>query len=73
MAKSKKTMFPKCVDKRMKRDCFWLMEDGTCSLLTEENKGCTFYKTALGVALAHEKRERLVRERGIDTTKYEFR
>ena len=65
MPKTKNTekWFPKCVDRR--HDCFWMMEDGTCSLLTQENKKCTFYKTMLGVALANEKRETLCRERGI--------
>ena len=62
MAKKHKEFFPRCVDRR--HDCHWMLEDGTCGLLNAENKHCSFYKTTLGVALAHEKRERLVRERG---------
>lgn len=61
MPKKSKNLFPKCVDRR--HDCHWFMEDGTCALLSAINKKCSFYKTTLEVALANEKRERLVLER----------
>ena len=61
MSKKTTKLFPKCVDRR--HDCHWFMEDGTCALLNEINKKCSFYKTTVEVALAHEKRERLVMER----------
>lgn len=57
-------VFPKCVDK--KRDCYWFCDDGTCLLLSQRNKKCTFYKTIIQVALADEKRETLCRQRGIE-------
>ena len=61
MPKKITKLFPKCVDRR--HDCHWFMEDGTCALLNAINKKCSFYKTTLEVALANEKRERLVLER----------
>ena len=61
MSKKNTKLFPKCVDRR--HDCHWFMEDGTCALLNAINKKCSFYKTTLEVALANEKRERLVQER----------
>ena len=61
MPKRNKTLFPKCVDR--KHDCHWFMEGGTCSLLNAINKKCSFYKTTLEVALAHEKGQSLVIER----------
>ena len=56
-----KTFFPKCADR--KHDCHWFMDGGTCALLNAINKHCSFYKTTLGVALAHEQRENLVIKR----------
>ena len=61
MPKKHDAFFPRCVDRR--HDCHWFMEDGTCALLNAINKHCTFYKTSLGVHLAHEHRRELVEGR----------